>query len=332
MDLQPFKATLLDSRKSQARETFTLRRNIIADREVNPMKTPKFIMLMESIEMAMRSLIQYNGRARLIKEYLVTSSHHETGNVEEKTAENVILQCLKSSGLVCYAYSSASKKSEVLQRARLKPGNEMLVAGFVVYSSAIALFISMGGNSTQEYIYDEVLGEFIVQDPDVKIPVKGKFYCIDEAQSEMWDQPTLEFVTMKKSPKIGPPKHYKFSGSLCVDMYVCLKYGGILMYPKTLRSPTGTAKLTFEANPMAYIARCAFLLSSGWLPLISSIFRIQKYFLVCSRAAGGLATTGFSSPLDITPEHLHQTVPLYLGSREEVVDLLENVTIRLATK
>lgn len=211
MDLQPFKATLLDSRKSQARETFTLRRNIIADREVNPMKTPKFIMLMESIEMAMRSLIQYNGRARLIKEYLVTSSHHETGNVEEKTAENVILQCLKSSGLVCYAYSSASKKvvqlmddhvssekylvafnpmegdkhslslgfifsvyrqSEVLQRARLKPGNEMLVAGFVVYSSAIALFISMGGNSTQEYIYDEVLGEFIVQDPDVKIPVK----------------------------------------------------------------------------------------------------------------------------------------------------------------
>lgn len=38
--------------------------------------------------------------------------------------------------------------------------------------------------------------------------------------------------------------------------------------------------------------------------------------------AGGKATTGHRRILDIAPEAIHQRVPIYLGSPEDVDDLL----------
>jgi fructose-1,6-bisphosphatase I len=36
--------------------------------------------------------------------------------------------------------------------------------------------------------------------------------------------------------------------------------------------------------------------------------------------AGGAATTGRERILDIQPDHLHQRVPVFLGSRNEVAE------------
>ncbi|MEN9223641.1 MAG: hypothetical protein Q6M04_14495 [Thermostichus sp. BF3_bins_97] len=38
--------------------------------------------------------------------------------------------------------------------------------------------------------------------------------------------------------------------------------------------------------------------------------------------AGGVATTGTESILDIPPQALHQRVPLIIGSRENVAEVL----------
>jgi fructose-1,6-bisphosphatase I len=40
-------------------------------------------------------------------------------------------------------------------------------------------------------------------------------------------------------------------------------------------------------------------------------------------AAGGLATTGRQRILDVTPAELHQRVPIFIGSRQMVEDVLK---------
>lgn len=41
--------------------------------------------------------------------------------------------------------------------------------------------------------------------------------------------------------------------------------------------------------------------------------------------AGGLATNGNISILDIVPEYIHQRTPIFLGSKEDVEDLLYTI-------
>jgi fructose-1,6-bisphosphatase I len=64
------------------------------------------------------------------------------------------------------------------------------------------------------------------------------------------------------------------------------------MYPADTRdtSMPGKLRLMYEANPMAFIVE----------------------------QAGGAATDGKGRILDIQPQKLHQRVPVFLGSKEEV--------------
>lgn len=39
--------------------------------------------------------------------------------------------------------------------------------------------------------------------------------------------------------------------------------------------------------------------------------------------AGGLATTGHMPILDVQPQQLHERVPVFLGSRDDVQELLD---------
>ena len=39
--------------------------------------------------------------------------------------------------------------------------------------------------------------------------------------------------------------------------------------------------------------------------------------------AGGIATTGYGRILDVVPETIHQRVPIFLGSKDEIEEILE---------
>ena len=66
------------------------------------------------------------------------------------------------------------------------------------------------------------------------------------------------------------------------------------MYPADTRKPQGKLRLLYEAAPLAFVAE----------------------------QAGGRASTGSVDILDVEPTDLHQSTPLYMGSRE-MVDLAE---------
>lgn len=64
------------------------------------------------------------------------------------------------------------------------------------------------------------------------------------------------------------------------------------MYPRDMKDPSkpGRLRLMYEANPMTMV--------------------IEQ--------AGGLGSTGRARILGLTPEEIHQRVPVILGSRNEV--------------
>jgi fructose-1,6-bisphosphatase I len=77
---------------------------------------------------------------------------------------------------------------------------------------------------------------------------------------------------------------------MVADIHRTLFYGGIFMYPADAEAPHGKLRLVYEVNPMAFIVE----------------------------QAGGKATDGEQRALDITPTSLHQRVPCYMGSVDDV--------------
>nr|XP_005304353.1 fructose-1,6-bisphosphatase isozyme 2 isoform X2 [Chrysemys picta bellii] len=95
-------------------------------------------------------------------------------------------------------------------------------------------------------------------------------------------------------PDGSAPYGSRYVGSMVADVHRTLMYGGIFMYPANQKSPKGKLRLLYECNPMAFI--------------------IEQ--------AGGMATTGTETVLDVKPESIHQRVPLILGSPDDVQEYL----------
>jgi fructose-1,6-bisphosphatase I len=119
-------------------------------------------------------------------------------------------------------------------------------------------------------------------------------YSVNEAYEPRW-QPEVQTIVrqLKYGRDSGTSKGMtaRYIGSLVADFHRNLLKGGVFLYPPTLDRPGGKLRLMCEAAPLALIAE----------------------------AAGGYASDGSRSILDIVPEDLHMRVPLYIGCRDDVL-------------
>jgi fructose-1,6-bisphosphatase I len=74
------------------------------------------------------------------------------------------------------------------------------------------------------------------------------------------------------------------------DFHRNLLRGGVFCYPAELNKPNGKLRLLYEAAPLAYLAE----------------------------QAGGYASDGYGSIMDIVPDSIHQRTPLFIGNRSLV--------------
>jgi fructose-1,6-bisphosphatase I len=74
------------------------------------------------------------------------------------------------------------------------------------------------------------------------------------------------------------------------DFHRDLLKGGIFLYPGDKKSPNGKLRLSYEANPLSFVAE----------------------------QAGGAGSTGTERILDLQPEALHQRTPLVIGNADAV--------------
>jgi len=181
----------------------------------------------------------------------------------------------------------------------LQPGRRLVAAGYVVYGSSTMLVMSTG-NGVHGFTLDPSVGEFLQSHPDIRIPPRGKIYSVNEGNYPYWSEGVRKYVgyIKERDPDTGRPYSSRYIGSMVADMHRTLLYGGIFMYPKDRKDPekpVGKLRLLYECAPMAYL--------------------IEQ--------AGGAASTGREPILDVRPTELHQRVPFFAGSPENVRHLEE---------
>jgi fructose-1,6-bisphosphatase I len=174
----------------------------------------------------------------------------------------------------------------------LQPGFKQVAAGYIIYGSS-TIFVYSAGNGVHGFTLDPSFGEFILSHPNIKIPKKGKIYSINEGNYLYWHPGLKKYIKwlQEEDKATGRPYSSRYIGSMVADIHRNLLYGGIFMYPADIRNPNGKLRLMYECNPMAFIVE----------------------------QAGGRATDGKRRILEIQPERLHQRVPIFIGSEEDVL-------------
>ncbi|WOO83400.1 Fructose-1,6-bisphosphatase, cytosolic [Vanrija pseudolonga] len=174
----------------------------------------------------------------------------------------------------------------------LRPGKEMVAAGYTMYGSSCNLVLTTG-NGVDGFTLDESLGEFILTHPDIRIPDRGKIYSFNEGNSLHFYPPTIDYLNSIKFPANNKPYSARYIGSMVADVHRTLLYGGIFGYPDDKKSKDGKLRMLYEAFPMAFL----------------------------TEQAGGAAITGSQRILDVIPKNIHGRCPVFLGSKDDVADV-----------
>mmetsp|Transcript_521 Transcript_521/g.1315 ORF Transcript_521/g.1315 Transcript_521/m.1315 type:complete len:478 (+) Transcript_521:64-1497(+) len=179
-------------------------------------------------------------------------------------------------------------------RDSLQPGENLVAAGYCLYSAATTLVLTIG-NGVNIFTLDETIGEYRLTHQNVVIPRRGCVYSMNESNRHDWDKPLLNYINDIQQGKGQSQTKYtaRYIGSMVGDIHRTILYGGIFGYPADYKNPNGKLRLLYEAAPMSYI--------------------IEQ--------AGGLALTGKSRIMELIPQNVHQRVPCILGSRDDVLEL-----------
>ncbi|KAG7342849.1 fructose-1,6-bisphosphatase [Nitzschia inconspicua] len=178
----------------------------------------------------------------------------------------------------------------------LQPGTNLVAAAYCLYSSSTFLVLTLGAG-TYGFTLDENLGEFVLSHPDMKIPETSSIISFNEANTHMWDEPLQEVVGKWKTGKGKSGKSFssRYIGSMVGDVHRTLLYGGVFGYPGDTKNPNGKLRLLYEGAPMSFIME----------------------------QAGGASTTGTQRVMEITPEFVHQRVPIIMGSKNDIEEVIE---------
>ena len=181
----------------------------------------------------------------------------------------------------------------------LQPGRDQVAAGYAIYGSQ-TLMVLTTGHGTHCFTLDPELGSWILTHENMQIPKAAAEFAINTSNERFWYPPVQRYVKELQAGDTGPlGKHYnmRWVAAMAADIHRILTRGGIFMYPGDQRTgkQNGHIRLLYEASPMAMIVE----------------------------QAGGLATNGVENILDLEPESLHQRVPVFLGSAEEVQRVTE---------
>lgn len=204
------------------------------------------------------------------------------------------IDCLVSIGSI-FAIFRKPSEGPASHNDALQSGRNIVAAGYALYGSATMMVIALN-DQVNGFMLDPSIGEFVLTDPHMTIPARGKIYSINEGYENKWEPAVYEYV---KSKKVGPKAYgARYIGSMVADVHRTIKYGGIFLYPQTEDAPTGKLRVLYECFPMAYI--------------------VEK--------AGGHASDGHKPILDIVPTGLHVRSPIFLGSKHDVDDVVALIT------
>lgn len=200
-----------------------------------------------------------------------------------------------SIGTIFSIYRRRNQDGALTKEDLLQAGVYQVAAGYVLYGSSTMLVYTTG-HGVNGFTLDPSIGEFLLSHRDIRFPEKCATYSVNEGNYREFFESTKQYLRHIKS---DTPKPYsaRYIGSFVADFHRNLLKGGVFLYPGTHKAPKGKLRLTFEANPMAFIAE----------------------------QAGGYASDGRRRILEIDPDTLHQRTPLFIGNKADVLKIDEFV-------
>jgi fructose-1,6-bisphosphatase I len=178
-----------------------------------------------------------------------------------------------------------------VSRWLLQPGSRQVAAGYVVYGSSTVLVYSVG-NGVHGFTLEPSVGAYVLSHEDIRIPRQGKYYSVNEAYRDAFPPGYGTYLDRLRTGALGTKYASRYIGSMVADIHRTLLKGGVFLYPPTIDNPAGKLRLSYEANPIAFIVE----------------------------QAGGVATDGTRRILDIEPATIHQRTPLIVGGPSEMAE------------
>ncbi|WP_312371233.1 class 1 fructose-bisphosphatase [Stenotrophomonas sp.] len=178
----------------------------------------------------------------------------------------------------------------------LQPGTQQVAAGYCIYGPSTMLILTVG-HGTHAFTLDRETGEFVLTQRGMQVPADTREFAINMSNQRHWEAPMQAYVAdllAGKEGVRGKDFNMRWIASMVADVHRILTRGGIFIYPWDKKDPSkaGKLRLMYEANPMSLLVE----------------------------QAGGAATNSRERILDIAPTQLHQRVPVFLGSKNEVAE------------
>ena len=175
----------------------------------------------------------------------------------------------------------------------LGPGTEQIAAGYALYGPATMLCWT-AGDGVSAFVLEREIGEFVLWREKIRMPARGKTYAVNQANAAKWHPGARALLDRLTGPKDkGGGYSLRYCGAFVGDFHRCLLDGGIFLYPGEVSSggqSKGKLRLMYEVAPLSLLAE----------------------------QAGGAGSTGRGRVLDLVPSTIHERVPVYIGSAEEV--------------
>lgn len=193
---------------------------------------------------------------------------------------------------VYYRKSAPGKEgdtADLLQR----PGYEQVAAGYCMYGSSTYLTFSMG-YGVHVFTLDTISGHFVLSKQHVHTPATGPLYSIDTSILPNVVDGVRRYVEELEIIQTG--KKFRHVNNMVANFHNVLTKGGIMLLPGPQKKDL--AKFLTEAAPLAFVAR----------------------------QAGGRASVGKRHLLELSAWSLEMSVPLFVGSSEDV-DRLEELVL-----
>lgn len=175
-----------------------------------------------------------------------------------------------------------------------RPGRALVCSGYAIHGPSLVLVLAIG-QSVQAFALDRQKDEFVLTNPDIRIPAATDRIAIDASRARFWTPPIRRYVDECLAGETGPRgKDFRMHwlGSMAAEAHRILTCGGVFVCPGRGRMVGQPPQpwLLQEANPISFV--------------------IER--------AGGRSSTGTARILDIGSGVPPSRPALIFGSSEEV--------------
>lgn len=193
------------------------------------------------------------------------------------------LECSGGTGTIFGIFPSSLQNckegKEKKDEYNFPKGRDIVCSGYLYYSSSLILTITFG-KGTFMFTFN---GEHFVE--NIKSPLVfndkcQRIYSVNEGNKDKWNDILREQIEVFKQENYS----LRYIGSMVADVHRTLLYGGVFIHP------TKKLRLLYECIPISFLVE----------------------------NCEGVSYTEETKVLDLTPESLHQKIPIVLGCKRDV--------------